>query len=159
VLDDATLDVVGFVRGESEVEALLAAGELQKLTGEAANGQRLLEKAAVTLETARSAVERDPDSAFVLAYDAARQALTGLLAHQGLRPTTKGGHHAVEQAARAQFGPGFRQFGALRRRRNELEYPDRPDDDASVPEAAEAVDHAQSIITAAGGLVEQLGLF
>jgi HEPN domain-containing protein len=148
-----------WMRGETEVESLLAAGELQKLTGEAANGQRLLEKAAVTLETARSAVERDPDSAFVLAYDAARQALTGLLAHQGLRPTTKGGHYAVEQAARAQFGPGFRQFGALRRRRNELEYPDRPDDDASVTEAAEAVDHAQSIITAAGGLVEQLGLF
>jgi len=93
-----------WMRGKTEVESLHAAGELQKLTGEAANGQRLLEKAAVTLETARSAVERDLDSAFVLAYDAARQALTGLLAHQGLRPTTKGGHYAVEQAARAQFG-------------------------------------------------------
>lgn len=88
-------------RGESDVEALIATGELQKLAGAAANGDRLLEKAAVTLETARSAIERDPDSAFVLAYDDARQALTGLLAHQGLRPTTKGGHYAVEQAARA----------------------------------------------------------
>ena len=96
-------------RGESEVDALLASGELQKLTGAAANGERLLEKAAVTLTTARSAVETDPDSAFVLAYDSARQALTALLAHQGLRPTTKGGHYAVEQAVRAQFGPGFRQ--------------------------------------------------
>lgn len=85
-------------RGESEVSALLGAGDLQKLTGEAANGERLLEKAAVTLTTARSAIERDPDSGFVLAYDAARQALTGLLAHQGLRPTTKGGHYAVERA-------------------------------------------------------------
>lgn len=96
-------------RGEAEVEALIASGDLQKLTGEAANGGRLLEKAAVTLETARLATERDPDSAFVLAYDAARQAVTALLAHQGLRPTTKGGHYAVEQAVRAQFGPGFRQ--------------------------------------------------
>ena len=95
--------------GEAEVEALIAAGELQKLTGEAANGARLLTKAAVTLATARSAAERDPDSAFVLAYDAARQAMTALLAHQGLRPTTKGGHFAVERAARAQFGPGVRQ--------------------------------------------------
>ena len=99
-------------RGESE--ALSAAGELQKLTGAAANGERLLEKATVTLPTARSAIETDPDSAFVLAYDAARQALTALLAHQGLRPTTRGGHYAVEQAARAQFGPGSRQFGARR---------------------------------------------
>jgi HEPN domain-containing protein len=146
-------------RGESEVEALLAAGELQKLTGSAANGGRLLDKAAVTLTTARSAVETDPDSAFVLAYDAARQALTALLAHQGLRPTSKGGHYAVEQAVRAQFGPGFRQFGALRRRRNELEYPERPGDDATRDEANEAIENAEAIVTAAQGLLDQLGLF
>jgi len=145
--------------GEAEVEALIGSGELQKLTGDAANGERLLVKAAVTLNTARTAIERDPDSAFVLAYDAARQALTGLLAHQGLRPTTRGGHYAVEQAARAQFGPGFRQFGALRRRRNELEYPERPGDDAGAEEATEAVDHAREIITAAEGLLGQLGIF
>lgn len=146
-------------RGESDVESLIGSGELQKLTGDATNGERLLEKAAVTLETARSAIERDPDSAFVLAYDAARQAVTALLAHQGLRPTTKGGHYAVEQAVRAQFGPGFRQFGALRRRRNELEYPERPGDDATTAEATEAVDQALAIVTAAEGLLDQLGLF
>lgn len=146
-------------RGESDVEALIASGELQKLTGEAANGERLMEKAAVTLETARSAIESDPDSAFVLGYDASRQALTALLAHQGLRPTTRGGHYALEQAVRAQFGPGFRQFGALRRRRNELEYPERPGDEATNEEASEAVENAQAIIAAAEGLLGQLGLF
>lgn len=151
--------MVRWKRGEAEVEALMKAGELQQLTGDAANGQRLLAKAAVTLETARTAVERDPDSAFVLAYDASRQALTGLLAHQGLRPTTKGGHYAVEQAIRAQFAPGFRQFGALRRRRNELEYPDRPGDDATIDEAKESIEQAQAIITAAEHLLDQLGLF
>lgn len=88
-------------RGMAEVEALIAAGDLQKMTGAAASGQRLLDKAHVTLETARLAVERDPDSAFVLAYDSARQALTALLAQQGLRPTTRDGHYAVEQAVRA----------------------------------------------------------
>jgi hypothetical protein len=56
-----------WARGESEVEALLAVGELQKLTGEAANGERLIAKAITTLQTARTAVDRDPDSAFVLA--------------------------------------------------------------------------------------------
>jgi HEPN domain-containing protein len=145
--------------GEAEVEGLIAAGDLQVLTGAAANGARLLTKAVVTLGTARSAVERDPDSAYVLAYDAARQALTALLAQQGLRPTTKGGHYAVEQAARAQFGQGFRLFGALRRRRNELEYPERPGDEATAEEAAEAVQNAQAIITAAEGLLDQLGHF
>jgi len=111
------------------------------------------------LETARSAVERDPDSAFVLAYDAARQALTGLLAQQGLRPTTKGGHYAVELAVKAQFGPGFRQFGALRRRRNELEYPQRPGDDATLEEASESIAHARQIINVAESLLDQLDLF
>jgi hypothetical protein len=100
-----------------------------------------------------------PDSAFVLAYDAARSAATALLAQQGLRPTTKGGHYAVEHAVRAQFGPGFRQFGALRRRRNELEYPERPDDYATVDEAKESIESAESIVTAAKGPIEQLGLF
>lgn len=145
--------------GESDIETLIASGELQKLTGAAAIGERLLTKAAVTLETARSAIDRDPDSAFVLAYDAARQAVTALLAHQGLRATTKGGHYAVERAVRAQFGAGFRQFGALRRRRNELEYPERPGDDASVDEATESVEQSGAIIAAAEELIEQLGLF
>ncbi|MGQ0624017.1 MAG: HEPN domain-containing protein [Sporichthyaceae bacterium] len=151
--------MVRWNRGEAEVEALIATGDLQRLTGEAANGARLLEKARVTLETARLAAERDPDSAFVLAYDAARQALTGLLAQQGLRPTTKGGHYAVEQVARAQFGAGFRQFGALRRRRNELEYPQLPGDDASAEEAGEGIESAQAIVTAVEGLIGQVGLF
>ena len=146
-------------RGETDVEALVVVGDLQKLIGEAASGELLMAKASVTLETAKSAIERDPDSAFVLAYDAARQALTALLAHQGLRPTTKGGHYAVEQAIRAQFGPGFRQFGALRRRRNELEYPERPGDNATVDEAARSVENAHEIITAAENLLDQLGLF
>jgi len=145
--------------GEAEVEALIASGELQKLTGEAANGHRLLEKAAVTLQTAMTATDRDPDSALVLAYDAARQALTALLAQQGLRPTTKGGHYAVERTVRAQFGHGFRQFGALRRRRNELEYPERPGDDATVQEAADSVERAGAIIAAAEGLIGQLAIF
>ena len=113
----------------------------------------------VTVETPRLAGERDPDSSFVLAYDAARQALTALLAHQGLRATTRGGHYAAEQAVRAQFGAGFQQFGALRRRRNELEYPQAPGDEATVDEARESIDHAAAMITAADGLLNQLGLF
>jgi len=70
----------------------------------AANGDPLLGKAARTLESATALVERDPDTAYVLAYDAARYSGTALLAQQGLRPTTAVGHHAVETILRAQFG-------------------------------------------------------
>lgn len=61
-------------------------------------------RASRTLTTAETIASDDPDSAFVLAYDSARYAGTALLAHQGLRPTTSGGHYAVEVALRAQFG-------------------------------------------------------
>jgi hypothetical protein len=87
-------------------------------------GQPFLDKARRVLTTATGLVATDPESAYVLAYDAARHAATALLAHQGLRTTSKGGHYAVDLALRAQFGAGFRSFSALRRRRNELEYPE-----------------------------------
>ena len=58
-------------------------------------------------------------------------------------------HYAVERAIRAQFGLGFRPFAALRRRRNELEYPERVGDNATYDEAVDAVGDAQAIIAAA----------
>lgn len=82
-----------------------------------------------------------------------------LLAQQGLRATTSGGHYAVERAVRAQFGPGFRPFGDLRRRRNELEYPRLPADTASEEEATQAVRAARQLITAAKALLSQLSFF
>jgi len=94
-------------RGEAEVERLLAGGELQELTGRAAQGGQWLSKARRTLSTAAGAADSDPDSAFTLAYDAARFACTALLAQQGLRATTGGGHYVVEVAVRSQFGAAF----------------------------------------------------
>jgi hypothetical protein len=47
----------------------------------------------------------------------------------------------------------------VRRRRNELEYPQAPGDEATVDEAGQAIDHAAAMITAADGLIGQLGLF
>ena len=52
-----------------------------------------------------------------------------------------------------------RSFDALRRRRNELEYPQRPEDGATSEEAAEAVEQAERIIATAGLLLHGLGLF
>ena len=146
-------------RGEVEIERLLGLKHLQAVTGAAANGQSLLEKAHRTLGTASSITANDPDSAFVLAYDAARYAATALLAQQGLRPTTAGGHIAVESAIRAQFGDGFRSFGFLRRRRNELEYPSAGTTPSDIDEATDAVAQSRSIIEAADQLLPNLSFF
>jgi hypothetical protein len=106
-----------------------------------------------------SSSRRNPDSAFVLAYDAARQACTALLAQQGPRPTTSGSHYAVEESVRAQFGTILRPFGALRRRRNELEYPLDPADRASATEAADGIQTATELIDAAAKILPNLGIF
>jgi len=111
------------------------------------------------MTTAGGAVAQDPGSAYMLAYDAARQACVGLLAQQGLRPTTRGGHVAVDQAVVAQFGSHFRVFGVLRKRRNELEYPEYPDAEATIEEAEESLDLAAGIISSAERLLPELGFF
>ncbi len=94
--------------------------------------------------------------AYLLAYDALRKSAASLLAVQGLRATSRGGHIAVQDAVIAQFGGtvrGFRAFSRLRRNRNRFEYPgdaaseptaDDVDDALNV--AREAVDRAGTIL-------------
>jgi hypothetical protein len=146
-------------RGEAEVEQLVRSRELEHVTGAAADGAALLAHARRTVATAAGLVQADAYSAYVLGYDAARFACNALLAQQGLRATTDGGHYAVEQAVRAQFGEGFRPFADLRRRRNELEYPRLPTDTAATDEAQQAVEVAHRLIAAADGLLGQLSFF
>jgi hypothetical protein len=145
--------------GEATVERVLAAGHLERVQGAQADGASWLNRARRGLEAARAIAEQAPDSSVVLAYDAARQACAGLLAQQGLRPTTAGGHYAIEEVIRAQFGPALRAFGGLRRRRNELECPLYPTEEASPAEAAETLSTAAEIIDAAAKLIPNLGFF
>lgn len=60
-------------RGEATVQQLLSERKLQQVIGEAADGSALLERAKRTLRTATEIIDTDPDSALILAYDAARQ--------------------------------------------------------------------------------------
>jgi hypothetical protein len=146
-------------RGEAEVEKLVRRRELEHMTGAAADGAPLLAQAQRTAATAAGLVQADARSAYVLAYDAAQFACLALLAQQGMRATTDGGHYAVEQAVRAQFGEGFRPFADLRRRRNELEYPRLPADTATAGEAQQAVEVAERLIAAADKLLGRLSFF
>ena len=61
----------------------------------------LLRSAQALLDSAMRERDYNPEAAYVLAYDAARKAATGLLAHQGLRPKSTGHHVTVETAVRA----------------------------------------------------------
>jgi len=145
--------------GEATVERLLEEGHIERVQGAQADGESWLERARRALDAARIIAEPAPGSSVVLSYDAARQACIALLAQQGLRTTTAGGHYAIEEVIRAQFGASLRDFGGLRRRRNELEYPLYPTEEATVGEAAEALTTASEIIDAAARLLGNLGFF
>ena len=74
----------------------------------------------------RSPPDTDLEIAFDALYTAARLSVTALLATQGLRPTTKGGHVAPIKAVRAQLGVHakvLRSYDRLRVTRNRTDYP------------------------------------
>jgi len=146
-------------RGEAEIDQMLKNGHLQHVTGAAANGGPWLARASTTITTAERIASTDAASAYTLAYDAARFACVGLLAQQGLRPTTDGGHYAVQRAVLGQFGARFDVLSTMRRRRNEIEYPDFADETIETDEANEAVRNARSVIEAAFKLVDHLDLY
>jgi hypothetical protein len=145
--------------GSDVIARLCASGELQQVQGGQANGKPWLDKARRTIKTAGFIIDDDPESAYTLAYDAVRFAGTALLAQQGLRPTTRGGHLVVDQALRAQFGERFKAYRTLRIRRNELEYPAYPGELVEPTEVHEALSQATRLIDAAEQVLPYLGFY
>lgn len=155
-----------WARGRTEIDRLLRDGELERVTPSDAVAGRLLDNAEAHINLARKGIEDDPAGALQLSYDAARKASAALLAVQGLRSTTRGGHIAVIDAVRVQFNDrgGVEVFGRLnrlRRRRNSTEYPDLDSPTVTIDDAQEAVAIGTDAIHAARRLIEsgRLGPF
>src|SRR5271165_6768296 len=95
--------------GRDRIVALLEAGELQQVTADRAMAQLLLDDARRHLISAAAAsASGDLSGAYLLAYDALRKSAASLLAVQGLRATSRGGHIAIQEAVMAQFGSTVR---------------------------------------------------
>ena len=144
-------------RGKDDIVALLGNGELERVQPSTALGERMLAEAEGHLKSARLLVQSDPIAAYLLAYDAARKASAALLAPQGLRATSRGGHIAIQDAVQAQFSgdrglPAFRAFPRLRRTRNDFEYPDIDTPGSSPEDAAAAIEDAEAIFKAASSV-------
>jgi len=144
-----------WTRGTDEIDELIAADHLKRANGADVGTQALMQRAQQLINTARGLVVSDPVTAYVVAYDGAKHAGAALLAEQNLRATGKGGHVAIERALDAQFGQPFARFGALRRRRNELDYPASADDFADEQEAQQAIDRAAGVVDSAAKILEQ----
>jgi len=147
--------------GEAEVRRLVAARELEQVRPDADLVELLMDDAERHLISAEQLAEDDPAGAFQLAYDASRKACSALLAAQGLRATSRGGHIAVRDAARAQFGHGspgrvLREFDAMRRRRKDAEYPQDPGDAIDAEEVRAVLPKSRAIVEYAVVLLPHL---
>lgn len=145
-------------RGGPEIERLLRDGELERVTPSEDVAARLVATAEAHVHLASKGVEDDPAGALQLGYDAARKASAALLAVQGLRSTTRGGHIAVIDAVRAQFNDrgGMAVFGKLnrlRRRRNTTEYPEVDSPSVTEDDARQALAIARDTVAAAKSLI------
>ena len=146
-------------RGRTDIDRLIADGELERVTPSDEVASRLLADADAHIVLASKGVEDDPAGALQLSYDAARKASAALLAVQGLRATTRGGHIAVIDAVKAQFNDrgGMEIFGRLhplRRRRNRTEYPDLESPGVNEDDARQALETAQAAVDAAKRLID-----
>lgn len=141
-------------RGRETVEQLLAADELESVRQSDRLADRLMADAVTHLESAQAIRDVDPTGAYQLAYDSARKACSALLAIQGLRATTRGGHVAVQDAVREQFGPVFAPFARMRRRRHDSEYPDIDTPTISHADASDGIAKATEIVNAANQLLD-----
>ncbi len=136
-------------RGADTIRTLLSQGRLEQVAASTDLADRLVEEAGKNLASAEAVQHLDPGGAVQLGYDAARKAATSLLAIQGLRPTSTGGHIAVQRAVAAQFGDDFKEFGRMRRRRHEQEYPNVDSPSATTDDAAEMIAFARHAIATA----------
>jgi uncharacterized protein (UPF0332 family) len=145
--------------GRDRVEHLLDAGELERVTPDPAVARRLLTDAARHLDTALAGLTGDDLSgAYQLAYDALRKSAAALLATQGLRATSRGGHIAVQDAIAAQFGNtvrAFKSFSRIRRARNNFEYPDTDTGGPSLDDVHDAITTAATAKNAAATILDQ----
>lgn len=151
-------------KGSEVIERQLEDRHLEEVPADADTVERLVDTARRHIASATANAASDPEGALALAYDAARKTATALLAHQGLRPTSAGGHIAVVEAINAQFPnvDGLKSIDRLRRRRNQAEYPDPRDyDPVTKDEVDDAIAAASACVDAAEKLLPapQLGLF
>jgi len=153
-----------WAHGADVVQGLIEARHLQRVVADTETVEALLAAAARHVESARLAAAHEREGAYGLAYDAARKSASALLTHQGLRPTSAGGHIAVVEASRAHFPPvpGLTALDRLRRRRNQAEYPQpRSYDPITAEEVDDAIRVASDCLSSARRLLdlEQLGIF
>ena len=76
-------------QGRGTIEAMLGSGALEQVPASREHADLLLAHARQHLASARVIAATDPEGGYAMVYDAARKALSAVLANQGLRTTKR----------------------------------------------------------------------
>jgi hypothetical protein len=148
-------------QGRETLDGMIERGELERVPASRDHADLLLSQARQHLASANAIAGSDPAGAYQLLYDAARKALAAVLANQGIRATSRGGHIAVREAVSAQLDPPLgavlRPFDRLRRRRNQVEYPSSQAPSVSGDEIERDAPKVEQIIDVAAKVLDQMG--
>ena len=147
-------------QGRTEIDKLIADGELQRVPPNREHADRLLVQSRKDLASAELLLDSNPKRAYESLYDAARMALTAVLENEGLRPTSRGGHIAPYSAVTAQLDPPtgaiLRPFDRMRRTRNRSEYPSFTTPDVTPDNVRADLPVAQSIVEVCGSVLDEM---
>lgn len=150
-------------QGRAEIDALIAGGEIERVHSDRAAADELLRQARSHLKSSMAIAESDPAGAYSLLYDGARKALAAVLANEGLRATSRGGHLAVYRAVQAQLDPPMgnvlKPFDRMRRRRNVVEYSASSQGEIDGVELGEDAIKAELIVDAAHKVLDGMSPF
>jgi hypothetical protein len=151
-----------WAEGAVEIESMIQGGELERVIPSRSHAERLLAEAVRHLTSAEAMADLDPPMAYDSLYAAARKSLAAVLAVQGLRATSRGGHLAVQHAIEAQLGRirhVIKSFSRLRITRNEADYPSEEHPQLTAADIREDLPAAADIVDAMKRLAPRMGPF
>ena len=147
-------------QGRTEIDMLIADGELQRVPPNREHADQLLVQSRKDLASAELLLDANPKRAYESLYDVARMALTAVLENEGLRPTSRGGHIAPYSAVIAQLDPPIsaimRPFDRMRRTRNRSEYPSFTTPDVTPDNVRADLPVAESIVEVCGSVLDEM---
>lgn len=150
-------------QGRTEIDKMIADGELQRVPPSREHADQLLAQARKDLASAEVLRDENPKRAYESLYDAARMALTAVLENEGLRPTSHGGHIAPYTAIRAQLDPPMgtvlRPFDRMRRTRNRSEYPSFVTPDVNADNVRADLPAATAILEICADVLDEMSPF
>jgi hypothetical protein len=117
-----------------------------------------LENARNHLASSKSIAKSDPAGAYQMAYDAARKSIQAILALNGIRVRSAGGHYAFVRVAESGIflSSAWKELREMRRVRNLLEYPQDGSMFLDLTAIAVAIDSAEDMFDEAWAALQAI---